>query len=76
MSIGCQLGTVCGAPYGLRRTFITLLISKGIDIVTVTDLAGHSMVSTTVNMYAHSLQSKKAAAIGEISDLIGFEKII
>jgi integrase len=58
--------------HGLRHTFISLLISKGIDIVTVADLAGHSQASTTVNMYAHSLQSKKAEAISEISDLIGF----
>ncbi len=57
--------------HGLRHTFITLLISKGIDIVTVADLAGHSMASTTVNMYAHSLQTKKAEAISEISDIIG-----
>jgi len=57
--------------HGLRHTFITLLISKGIDIVTVANLAGHSMASTTVNMYAHSLQTKKAEAISEISDIIG-----
>jgi site-specific recombinase XerD len=38
---------------GLGIIFVSLLISKGIDIVTVADLAGHSQVSTTVNMYAH-----------------------
>jgi integrase len=59
-------------PHGLRHTFVSLLISKGIDIVTVANLAGHSQTSTTVNMYAHSLQSKKVEAISEISDLIGF----
>ena len=59
--------------HGLRHTFITLLISKGIDIVTVADLAGHSMASTTVNMYAHSLQTKKAEAISEISNIIGLD---
>jgi hypothetical protein len=34
--------------------------------------AEHSQASTTVNMYAHSLQSKKAEAISEIFNLIGF----
>ena len=46
-------------------------LSKGIDIVTVADLTGHSMASTTVNMYAHSLQTKKAEAISELSNIIG-----
>ncbi|WP_157671934.1 site-specific integrase [Cellvibrio sp. PSBB006] len=35
-------------PHDLRRTFITQLLEKGIDLNTVRQLAGHSDVSTTV----------------------------
>lgn len=37
--------------HGLRHTFISLMISKGIDIVTVSTLVGHSMPSTTIYMF-------------------------
>jgi site-specific recombinase XerD len=50
----------------LLHTFITLLISKGVDIVTVANLAGHSMPSTTINMYAHAISEKKASAVEAI----------
>ena len=35
-----------------RRTFITNLISSGIDMKTVSTLAGHSSIQTTVDTYA------------------------
>ena len=35
-----------------RRTFITTLISSGIDMKTVSTLAGHSSIQTTVDTYA------------------------
>ena len=57
--------------HGLRHTFITLMISKGIDIVTVSNLVGHSMPSTTINMYAHAVSERKASAVevvGQIYD--------
>jgi len=55
--------------HGLRHTFITLLISKGVDIVTVSNLAGHSMPSTTINMYAHAVSERKASAVEAVGDL-------
>ena len=35
-----------------RRTFISNLISSGIDMKTVSTLAGHSSIQTTVDTYA------------------------
>ena len=35
-----------------RRTFISSLISSGIDMKTVSTLAGHSTIQTTVDTYA------------------------
>jgi integrase len=55
--------------HGLRHTFITLMISKGIDIVTVSNLVGHSMPSTTINMYAHAVSERKASAVEAIGQV-------
>ena len=37
-----------------RRTFISNLISSGVDIKSVSTLAGHSHISTTLDIYAKS----------------------
>jgi len=39
--------------HGLRRTFATRLVQKGIDIYKVAELLGHSDVRTTQQRYAH-----------------------
>ena len=57
--------------HGLRHTFVTLLIAKGVDIVTVSSLAGHANASTTLNMYSHAVQERKASAIEAVGDLLG-----
>lgn len=71
----CKFQKRIGLPgvsvHGLRHTFITLLISKGVDIVTVSNLAGHSMPSTTINMYAHAVSERKASAVEAVGDLFG-----
>jgi len=43
-----------------RRTFITNLISSGIDLKSVSTLAGHSSINTTVDVYAKSNPIKMA----------------
>ncbi|MHB8963284.1 MAG: tyrosine-type recombinase/integrase [Saccharofermentanales bacterium] len=60
--------------HGLRHTFITLLIAKGIDIVTVSNLAGHNMPSTTMNMYAHAVNERKACAVEAIG--MAFDEMV
>lgn len=55
--------------HGLRHTFITLMISKGVDIITVSNLAGHSMPSTTINLYSHAVSERKASAVEAIGQV-------
>ncbi len=44
----------------LRHTFATNCIKYGIDVKTVSELLGHSSVTTTLNLYVHpSLEYKK-----------------
>jgi len=49
MSVG--LGEMVSSHSG-RRTFITNLISSGIDMKTVSTLSGHSSIQTTLDVYS------------------------
>ena len=48
--------------HSLRHTNATLLIQQGVSIRAVSGRLGHSQASTTMNIYAHQLQSADAAA--------------
>lgn len=56
--------------HGLRHTGATLLISENTDIKTVQAVLGHADISTTMNIYAHSLQSKQQKAASVLGDLL------
>ena len=51
--------------HDLRHTHATLLLSQGVDIKTIQKRLGHSDISTTLNVYAHSVQEldQKASQI-------------
>ena len=51
-------------PHDLRRTFITKLLEKGVDINTVRQLAGHSDVSTTTRYDKRDMEWQKEASSG------------
>lgn len=55
--------------HSLRHCNATLLINSGIDLKIVSELLGHSDVSTTANVYADVLQSSKA----RVADLISLK---
>lgn len=49
-------------PHMLRHTFCTRLLKNGVDIATVSKLAGHANLNTTIKHYINiSKQEKKAA---------------
>ena len=43
--------------HDLRHTAVTLLLSSGADIMSLSRVMGHSKPSTTLNIYAHELDS-------------------
>ncbi len=47
----------------LRRTFGSKLVEKGVDILTVSKLLGHSSITTTIEHYIHLLDGHLAEGI-------------
>lgn len=52
-------------PHMLRHSFVTNLIRSGVDVKTVSELARHSEVTTTMNVYAQTTESQKQKAIND-----------
>jgi len=50
------------SPHDLRRTFITQLLEKGVDLNIVRQLAGHSDISTTIRYDKRDEQWQKQAS--------------
>lgn len=50
-------------PHILRHTFATLLLQKGIDITTISQLMGHSSPVITLNIYSHTNDAKMLEAV-------------
>jgi len=62
-------------PHGLRHTNISLLISHGVDLRTVANKAGHSRTSTTVDIYAHAIQSADEQASQVLDHILAGERV-
>ena len=50
-------------PHLFRHTFCTRLIQRGVDITTVSRLAGHSNVTTTAEFYVNTSRQEKQQAV-------------
>ena len=55
--------------HAIRHTFATRALELGVDIKTISELLGHSTVSITLNVYAHSLMEQKKAAIEKFNTM-------
>ena len=54
----------------LRHTFATRGLELGMDIKTLSEILGHSNVSTTLNRYAHSLLDYKIQEMNKVISLL------
>lgn len=55
--------------HAIRHTFATRALELGIDIKTLSEILGHSSVSITLNVYAHSLLEQKRIAMDRLNNL-------
>ena len=55
--------------HAIRHTFATRALELGVDIKTISEILGHSNVSITLNIYAHSLIEHKKAAIEKFNSM-------
>lgn len=60
--------------HSLRHTNATLQISTHQDIRTVSARLGHSQTSTTLNIYAHAIQSADATAAEALNNILAPKK--
>jgi integrase len=57
-------------PHAFRHSYASVLISKGIDIVTVSKTLGHEAVSTTTDIYAEMMKQASEQASETIADAL------
>lgn len=60
--------------HDLRHTFASLLISKDVPLINVSNFLGHSDLSTTANIYAHLDKASKQASADIITDIFNRKK--
>lgn len=56
--------------HDLRHTSATLQLAQGVDMKTVSANLGHSLVSTTMDIYAHALEQNKRKGPDAIANLL------
>lgn len=53
-------------PHLFRHTFCTMLLRKGVDLTTVSKLAGHSSVNMTAKSYIQTTKQEKMDAVNRL----------
>lgn len=64
----CEIYGAVDIVHALRHTFATMLIRQGEDIKVVSELLGHSDVSTTIRIYYHTIEEQKHSAVQKLNN--------
>lgn len=56
--------------HDLRHTFASLLLSKDVELIKVSNVLGHSDISTTANIYAHLDKASKQTSADIMSEVL------
>jgi integrase len=65
-----QAGLTLTKLHALRHSFATWLIASGVDVATVSKLLGHSAITTTLRVHAHTLKGAEKTAVGNIDAVL------
>jgi len=57
-------------PHTFRHTAASILLSNGIDVLTVSKMLGHADTSTTLDIYGHAIEESKRKAAECIAETI------
>lgn len=57
-------------PHLFRHSAASILISNGVDVLSVSQMLGHSNISTTLNTYSHALEESRQKTAAAVSDVI------
>lgn len=57
-------------PHTFRHTAASIMLSNGVDVLTVSKMLGHRDVSTTMDIYGHAIDEAKRKAAQCIADVI------
>jgi integrase len=57
--------------HALRHTNASVLISKGVDILTISRRLGHSKPSVTLDVYGHLIEGTDVAAAKALTGVLG-----
>lgn len=60
--------------HAFRHLNASLLINSGVDVKTVSTSLGHSQVTTTLNIYAHTFEEAQARASEAVADLLAVKQ--
>ena len=67
LELACKKAGIMGVTWHtLRHTFASRLLERGVDIMTVKELLGHSTVTVTMR-YTHSNLASKIAAVEKLA---------
>lgn len=64
----CEISNCRDIVHALRHTFATMLIRQGVDIKVVSELLGHTDVSTTIGIYYHIIEEQKHNAVKKLEN--------
>lgn len=60
--------------HAFRHLNASLLINSGVDVKTVSTSLGHSQVTTTLNIYAHTFEEAQARASEAVANLLAVKQ--
>ena len=56
--------------HDLRHSFASLMLEAGVSIKTLSDILGHSQISTSLDIYTHTYDSTKRIAVNKFNDIV------
>jgi integrase len=57
-------------PHDLRHSCATLVLSRGVPLIVISEMLGHASIEITARYYAHVTRGLKQEASAKLDDLL------